>query len=572
MPEQGDAKFSFNLIDDRWIPCIMPDGRQEEKSLREVLLQAGGIEEIFDSSPLVTIALHRLLLAVLHRNFGPGSGGEWQTMWRQGKGEWQRGKLSDYLDQWRHRFDLFSEKHPFYQCASLPFSATDSKGKFKSYEKPIANLIHELSSGDNATLFDHTNESEPKAVSAAEAARLLVAFQSFAVGGLITRLEGEGPSADNAPLVKGAVVLVKGKNLFQTLMLNLHRYNRDDEEPFYMEQDDAPAWEQNEETHAQDRTPKGYLDLLTWQSRRVKLHPEQDENGHIIVMRVVIMKGNQFPDGFSLHQKEPMLAFRKVRKPGKGQDPWPPIAFAEDRALWRDSLALFQSVEDERARPKIMSWLNDLSTNSIIPLSTTYDLSIIGLVTSKAKIALWHHERLPLPLVYLDDKESEKLIAKLKKALEIAEDSGRLLGPGFVDVAIKGNNVRLPSPIHVLAQELLPKDQKGLVDPDAVKSFVNSLSPARPYWARLGMSFNRLVGELAKDKLIEGDYGATVLPWWAEEVRIAAWQAFEEVTNSFDHSGRLIKAVTKARNEFERRLNTILKPYKEIERKGGEEA
>jgi CRISPR system Cascade subunit CasA len=561
--------FSFNLIDDKWIPCIMPDGRQEEKNLKEVLSQAGEIKEIFDSSPLVTTALHRLLLAVLHRNFGPGTEGEWQIMWHEGKGEWQRGKLSDYLTEWRHRFDLFSEKHPFYQCASLPFSVADSKGKLKSYEKPIANLIHELSSGDNATLFDHTTESEPKAVSAAEAARLLVAFQSFAVGGLITRLEGEGPSANNAPLVKGAVVLAKGKNLFQTLMLNLHRYNRDDEEPFYLERDDAPVWERDEETNAQDRPPKGYLDLLTWQSRRVKLHPEQDESGQAIVRWVVIMKGNQFPDNFSLHQKEPMLAFRKVRKPGKGQDPWPPVAFEEDRALWRDSLALFHSIEDERARPKIMSWLHDLSVNGVIPLSTTYDLSIMGLVTSKAKISLWRHERLPLPLVYLED---EKLIAKLKEALDMSEYGGRLLGPGFVEVAIKGNNVRLPSPMRVLAQELLPQDQKGLVDPNAVKSFIDSLSPARPYWARLGMSFNRLVGELAKDKSAEGEYGATVLPWWAGEVRLAARQAFEEATNSFDRSGRLIKAVTKARDEFDRRLNTILKPYKENERKGGEEA
>src|SRR4030042_1009376 len=267
--------FSFNLVDEKWIPRIMPDGSRQERSLIEVLLKAGEIKEIFDSSPLATVALHRLLLAILHCNFGPANKVEWQKIWNRGR--FDEGRLLNYFHHWHGRFDLFDERYPFYQSASVPFSGSNSKGKLESYENSIASLAHELAIYLNkATLFDNTTESSSPTVSSSEAARLLLAFQSFALGKLSSkpRLKGE-ESAKAAPLVKGAVCLVQGNNLFETLMLNLHCYNRDDAEPFDMDKDDAPAWERNEETLTQDRFPKGYLDLLTWQNRRVKLHPEQ---------------------------------------------------------------------------------------------------------------------------------------------------------------------------------------------------------------------------------------------------------------------------------------------------------
>lgn len=230
---------SFNLVDAKWIPCVMPDGTRDEKGIKEMILEASGIKGIFDNSPLVTVAIHRLLLAILHRNLGPPNEMEWGKLWKDGAGKWDTDKLIEYLDRWYDRFDLFDEKHPFYQSPTMPVSATDVKGKLKSYAKSIAGIIHELATGDNATLFDHTIEDNPPAVSPAEAARLLIAFQAFAVGGLITFESGQDRtkfgSADNAPLVKGAVTIVQGDNLFQTLMFNLHKYNRYDESPFKRE-------------------------------------------------------------------------------------------------------------------------------------------------------------------------------------------------------------------------------------------------------------------------------------------------------------------------------------------------
>ena len=354
------------------------------------------------------------------------------------------------------------------------------------------------------------------------------------------------------------------------MLLNLHKYNRLDAEPFKIEHDDAPIWERSDETQALERYPSGYLDLLTWQSRRVRLIPEMSSQGDCIVKQVVIMKGNQFPDGYSLHEKEPMLSFRKVTKPNKGQDPWPALAFHKDRAIWRNSLSLFQSVAETSTKPKILNWLYELSDAGKISWNTTYNLTLSGLVSDRASISLWRHERLPLPLEYLAE-ENDNLIGTLKDSLSLAEDVGKLLGSGLIEIELsnkhgKKANQRVPSPLHLLASNILKPQQPENADKDVIKSLIDSLSPARPYWAQLGILFNELLVKLPEDK-IDDEYGKIVLPWWAKEIRDAALDAFKEATSSFDRTGRMLKAVTTAENEFRYRLYDTLEPYLENNKK-----
>lgn len=569
--------FNFSLVDEKWIPCLVKhDGLRQELSLKDTLLRASEIKGIFDPSPLVTIAVHRLLLAILHRNFGPANESEWEKLWNNGTGKWDAGNIMTYLNKWYYRFNLFDEKYPFYQCRNMPVSTTDAKGKPKSYAKSIANLIHELVTGNNATLFDHTSENKPPAVSPAEAARLLVAFQAFSVSGLLTYEAGQNPkfykSADNAPLVKGAVTLAQGENLFQTLMLNLHKYNSNEAVPFDIKPDDCPAWECEDETIPGNRYPKGYLDLLTWQSRRIRLIPEQDNTNQTVIRQVVIMKGNQFPDGYSLHNKETMLAYRKIPKPSKDQDPWPAVAFQEDKALWRDSLNLFQSVEEERIKPKTLGWISDLIEEVVLPRQAVFNLSMMGLVTRQAKISLWRHERLPLPLSYLQD---EKLIQALKEALELAEQAGRLLDTKLVEIEFSDKKGKrktwVPSPLRFLARLIVaPEVEPQKLNDNQRKeidSLVNYLSPARSYWAALGIAFNRFMIELAEDTSEER---VDSLRKWAKEIRKAAQDAFEETANNLDRTGRSLKAISMAESEFYRRLRDILKVYINDAKEGGE--
>jgi len=540
----------YNLVDKGWIPCLTNDGRMKKLGLLEALRDSHEILGIYDPSPLVTVSLHRLLLAILHRNFGPANSVEWKSLWDRGK--WDANRLSEYLMKWHRRFGLFDPDRPFYQCASLSLS----------YEVPIAKLFHELASGNNATLFDHTIEERGAVMLSDRAACALVACQAFSMGGLITcekgQLRREFGSADNAPLVKGGVVLVQGSSLFETLMLNMHRYHPRDGEPFsHDEKRDFPAWEKDEEVQAEDRRPDGYLDLLTWQSRRIKLHPEQMDGGKVAVRHAVIMKGYQFPDGYSLHGKETMLAFSKRERPGPGQDPWPAITFREDRALWRDSLALLESVENLRTPPKTVDWLRDLVADDIVQRSRSCYLSVMGLATNRASVALWRHERLPLPLKYLDD---EGLLASLRAALEIAEKAGDAIrrSSWYLAKLLIAGDVQRPS-----------RQQQA-----EISRVSDHLGIASPYWSQLGIIFPRLVTALAEDITRDGQdvlYGWQTVPWWSEEVRRSAIASFGQAVGGLDHSARMLKAVTRADVHLRSNLNTILEvaldPYQSTTRK-----
>jgi CRISPR system Cascade subunit CasA len=76
--------MTYNLLNKSWLPCTMPDSSMCELGILEALVRAHDIREIVDSSPLVTFALHRLLLAILHRNFGPEDSAQWKILWDRG--------------------------------------------------------------------------------------------------------------------------------------------------------------------------------------------------------------------------------------------------------------------------------------------------------------------------------------------------------------------------------------------------------------------------------------------------------------------------------------------------------
>jgi CRISPR system Cascade subunit CasA len=532
---------TFNLVEEPWIPCIVAgEDLPSDLSLRSVLTRASEISEIADASPLVTAALHRLLLAVLHRVFGPSRSEDWSRL--RARGSFDAGALDDYLGRWAHRFDLFDDRWPFYQVASLDFS----------YAVPIARLAHELARDTSNALFNH-GPADALAMTPAKAARYLVAHQAFALGGLVSRERGQDPalfrSADAAPLAKGAVCLVKGRSLFETLLLNLHRYAPDDDVPCPCSGDDCPAWERSEEMRAADRRPSGYLDLLTWQSRRIRLQPEQSKDGQTIVPSVVIMKGSQFPDGVLRRDYETMLSFRRNDGAKAGQDPWPALAFREDRALWRDSTALFQSLDDSYEPPKTLTWLGDLVDDGALDPASVIPIDVLGLSADRAKVFLWRHERLSVPLRYLSDR---RLVAALQSTLVAAEQVGDALEQAGRILA---------------ALALAPdSDQEKQRQPDRgdVRGLADSLGLGRAFWPRLEAPFRELLLALPGDVVATDDglaYGGEALPRWVDLVCRAAWEALDRAASNLDASARLLKATAQAQRYLGRKLRELRDRY-----------
>lgn len=493
--------FNYNLLEEKWLPCVISDNALRDLSLREVLLDAPDVREIVGDSPPVTIALHRLLLAILHRALNaPQNAEQWNEI-REAK-SFDRAKLESYFEKWKPRFDLFSEKFPFYQSVSA---------KENVQSGAIIQLYFQ--GKNNATLFDHSTIATPKAVSAAEAARFLVAFQAFDFGG--TKADG---SAQTAPLLQSAIALIKGENLFETLLLNLHRYNSADEEPFpFNYAKDLPAWERDAETQAVERLPDGYVDLLTWQARRISLQPEQSADNETIVKNTVIMLGYSFPKSIGRHTKETMTAFRASKTEG-----FYAVGFNENKALWRNSLSLLQTVDGEKSRPKMLDWLDDLVADSYLNRSNALPIEFYGLAADKGKLLFWQKEMFYLPLAYLNDNQ---LLDFLKTALEFAEE-------------IAGN---LRSGIKKLAKILTDDEAKA-----------TNFQAIPIYWSTLELRFQRLLSDLPNEK-------DAAMRKWFDVVLSTANTAFRQTADSLSGAAKEQKAIVEAEAEFRRRKNFLRK-------------
>jgi len=541
---------TFNLVDQPWIPCITLRGTLGRYGLLQTLALARDFAEIRDSSPLVTISLYRLLLALLHRVFGPESPEVWGDLWRNGDGSFDPGKLETYLKspQIYPRFDLFDKEHPFYQTAGLPFGSTEEEAKFV---KPIAHLAHEQEYSDGLNLFSHFTETSWETRPPQEAACWLVAFQAFALCGLITTEEGrkkQDGSADAGQLVKSALAIVKGNNLFETLMFNLVHYSAEDEEPFaFRKQADKPAWERDDSPRLQhydfDRRFDGYLDLLTWQSRRVRLRGEWNDDGKLLgVSGAVTMKGFQLSDLLRFG-REAMVGFVRNKNAKRGQDPWPPLGFQNGKALWRSCHVLFRSISEESERPKNLKWVEDL--RSMGRLNTNQvALDVLGLSSDQAKVFFWRHESWPLPLDYLKDL---LLLESLKQVLDLAERVEKVLRDA----------VRVAAATALKPGKDFNKRSKK--DREATDRVVNSLAPDRPYWARLENPFRTVMEKLASADATTRKQLTKI--WYSDTLCKEAWQAFHRTAGGMESSSRALRAAVSGEECLKRGLNVIQRLY-----------
>ncbi|MGD9891487.1 MAG: type I-E CRISPR-associated protein Cse1/CasA [Dehalococcoidia bacterium] len=547
--------FSFNLIDEPWLPCVLADGSQTELGLRDALARATEIVEIVGDTPPITAALHRLLLAMLHRCFGPENAAAWQVLWQ--RGAFEMAAIDRYLDEWRPRFDLFDEARPFYQTAAVDVGGAGS----------VAKLLFQAD--NNPTLFDHAHVADPPALSPARAARLVLLVQGFDTGGLKAGT-GSERYAKAGPLIQCAVMMVRDVNLFQTLMLNLIRYSPENGWPWDFDPaKDRPAWERSGTTQPDDRYPDGYLDLLTWQNRRVRLIPEAAADRETVIRRAVVMKGYQFPDAFNRRGHETMVAFRKSTA-ANAPDPYPPVGFREERALWRDSLALLHVDAGEGERPRMLEWLGQLVHDEVLDPAVRLRLDFVGLAADRAKLLFWRHDRLTVPAAYLEEsKDDQPLLDALKPAIELAERAGRLLRSGLAEVWVDGvplraknKDVWAPSPMRVLAEEMLGAN-------GAAGELVEHLAPERGYWWRLEEAFRELLLALPDDVVTDtyGDRraGATALPRWTADVGDAAQRAFDEAVAGLDVSATGMRAVAKADREMRRLLRGMTAVFRAAE-------
>ncbi len=470
--------MSFNLVQERWIPVVSYDWQRQEVSLIELFKDWGKYREIQADNPPTTLALHRFLIAILHRAYhGPRDEEHWEEI-REDRGQ----KAIDYLQQHADKFDLFHPEYPFMQDISIE---SDAAGEI--YQ---AAQIH----GNNtSTVFCHEHQWSQAAISISEGARLLLRLQIFDVGG---KKAGATDSAGVIHTMGAANVLVRGQTLQDTLMLNLMQYDPVREIPTPVNGEDLPSWERSLLAPA-NHIPSGYIDHLTYQYRRCRIFLEGEN-----VVRAASHPGDKLPRDLSAQTWECSIPY--VKNP-KGSFP---LRLNLDRSLWRDSAVFLQS-SDSASRPRILDWVADLKAEDLI--EEIIHLQVLGLTVDNAKPLGWTNAQFSAPLIYLTNRD---LWSSLSVALKIVEDNQQVFR------SFKG------SPYHALA-EALKNGEAG--------KLAGSLNGETRYWATLDREFQILLAKLPEDKTIDANgtvYGIKELPLWTETVQRAARLAFTDSIES----------------------------------------
>lgn len=442
----------FHLLDNPWLECEMLDGTIGTLSLHEVAARLGNIRELRGDWKPQQYALHRVLLAMFwraHRDDrqlqdrrDPSRFDIWWVTTREAfQKEPADSALADYLEQHRDRFALFGSA-PFMQVANLKTN--------KGTHSDLRRLVPEFKSDFFTTA---TGEGTDQ-IGFAEAARWLISLQAYDTGGIKSGAVGDprvskGKTYGAKPGWSGMTggVLLKGSNLAETLLLNT-----DPQTVFTPDTaDDLPAWERDPDSAAERPLthPTGPCDLLTWQSRRIRLFTEGD-----MVTGVLVSKGDQIPDAGANILSDPMTPHRfSSNKSKAGKPVFYPRPHDAERTIWRGLTPLlaregfvFELEKNELPpkAPKTIEYLGQLNDSGLLDHDLRVGIELIsveyGPRPKDSMIVDTVSAQLELPpnsFSQQDLRVGNTIIAACKATQEAAGELGRFSGE--LDVAAGGD-------------------------------------------------------------------------------------------------------------------------------------
>lgn len=345
----------FNLLDEPFIPAVTLSGETVTLSLLEVFDQSSVLRRLGGELPTQSLAVFRMLLAILYRATRYETEEDWEVLLDRGL---PVSKITTYLEQHRDRFWLFSEARPFMQVSGL----NTSKGEASGLEKLIADVPN------GSPFFTTRSGSALKRISFAEAARWLIHVHAFDPSGIRSGAVGDpqakgGKGFPIGPSWAGQLggVVLHGENLAQSLVVNsmpLERFPERNEEL------DIPVWELAEPHTAvradfENRHPPGPISVLTWQSRRVRLVSDGQ-----FVTGVVLCQGDRMTPQ-NRQSVETMSAWRFSEPQTKkfGRPTYMPRKHDPARGLWRNLPGILQSRAETKTgyrrflEPETVRWI-----------------------------------------------------------------------------------------------------------------------------------------------------------------------------------------------------------------------
>ncbi|RRD25151.1 type I-E CRISPR-associated protein Cse1/CasA [Actinomyces bowdenii] len=334
----GDAVTpspSFSLLTQPWIRCDMLGGSVQELSLRDLFDGEHRILRIRGDSPTQDYAILRLILVILwcaHRpdealadEQDPYRFDDW---WEQALAQAISGGrdevVLDYLERHAERFDLLHPSAPFMQVADLDTA--------KGTRLPVRRIIPEA----EQDYFTMRAGRELESLNLAEAARWLVTAQAYDYSGIKSGAMGDPrvKGGKGYPIGQGWTgltggVVIHGRSLRETLILNT---------PARLVmapqmRADLPVWERLPDGAAERPSPipTGPCDLLTWQSRRIRLFTEEGR-----VVSVLVSNGDKIPEAGANILVDPMTPYRySTNKSKKGSPVFYPRPHDAEQTVWR---------------------------------------------------------------------------------------------------------------------------------------------------------------------------------------------------------------------------------------------
>lgn len=329
------ADGQFDLLAEPWIRVRLVDDQVQEVNLMDVFHRGREIAGLAGESATQDNAILRMLLAVLIRAVRttelvdqPPS-----VIWEELRTMPDLGEfVGEYLGAVADRFCLFDDTAPFYQVADL----RTKKGEYSSAEV----LIPDAGRG----LFSTRTAEDARILQPAEAARWLVREQAYSPAGIKSGAEGDPRVTGGRGMSIGlggagalGSIQVLGPRFQDTLVLCLPL------SAFSVEQQDTdgdlPPWERRPDTSAPraigEFDPRGVVDLLTWQQRRIRLWA--DSQG--AVAQVLIANGDRLR--LTNQFIEPLSGFRySSKKSTRGAPIYFPKTHDPDLTVWRGAQAL----------------------------------------------------------------------------------------------------------------------------------------------------------------------------------------------------------------------------------------
>lgn len=503
--------FSFNLIDQPWIPVVRSNGKPDEVGLRELLLEAHNLRAVAGATPLLNAALMPVVLALLHRVFGPANRSQWKALWDAGA--FPQEQLNQYFTAWYERFDLFHPEYPFFQVRDERLS-------------PKSALYLAETIANSETLFDHRVEDNVAPLAPAQAALTLLAAQFFRLGGGITGTQT--PNLIDGLHARGILFFANGKTLFETFMLNLVPYPS--ERPVPYTEKDKPCWEHDDPFQGRKPgkeilalAPKGHLDYLTWQTFHIQLFPELDDSGNVVVPLATVIPVARPDDNV----RNPFKRYSRK----SNEDSWQFLYFNSEKSLWRDYHSLLPTALSNVRPPFVVEWLSQLAEDEVLEGSPELQLTAVGMLADQAKPKFYRQEQMPLPVVVLQNADA---VLQITKAIEDAEGAAKALLEA----------------LNTLAKHVLMRGGDRAPDSKDYRALVKQWNSLSLYWERLEPVFWEFLEIFSRDQ-------TDALDHWSQVLEQTATNALDDAARSGGTSAPALKGQVVAERQLRYRLKKL---------------